>query len=54
MDESGRTHARRVEVNGRHVWVLEDSRGIVEMTESEDTLRHDHPEAFHDPNGHRT
>jgi hypothetical protein len=54
MDESSRPGARRVEVNGRHVWVLEDSRGIVEMTESEGTLRHDHPEAFRDTNGHRT
>ena len=34
---------RQVVVNGRHVWVLEDRRGIVEMTESKETLEHDHP-----------
>lgn len=34
---------RHVVVNGRHVWVLEDRRGIVEMTESKETLEHDHP-----------
>lgn len=50
VNESNRPSARRVEVNGRHVWVVEDSRGIVEMTESEDILRQDHPEAFQDTN----
>jgi hypothetical protein len=32
-------------VDGRRVWVVEDDRGIVEMSESEDLVRHDHPEA---------
>jgi hypothetical protein len=48
VDDITRSSTRRVEVNGREVWVLEDGRGIVEMTESQDTLRHDHPEAFPD------
>jgi hypothetical protein len=48
VDDGGKPRTQRAEVNGRHVWVVEDSRGIVEMTESEDTLRHDHPEAFPD------
>jgi hypothetical protein len=44
-------HARQVVVNGRHVWVLEDARGIVEMTESKETLEHDHPELHLDSGG---
>ncbi len=38
-------------MNGRHVWVLEDRVGIVEMTESKETLEHDHPELHLDSGG---
>lgn len=43
--------AQQVVVNGRHVWVLEDRIGIVEMTESKETLEHDHPELHLDSGG---
>lgn len=35
--------ARRVEVNGRQVWVLKDVVGILELADSLQILADDHP-----------
>lgn len=43
-DDTPLPHARQVEVNGHHVWVLEDAAGVVEVADSPETLRRDHHE----------
>ncbi len=45
MRENGSPWAGEVEVNGRHVWVLQDRIGIVEVTDSRESLERDHPGA---------
>lgn len=50
-DQPVAIHTRQVEINGRHVWVLEDNAGIVEVTESRSDLAKDHPEAQLGENG---
>jgi hypothetical protein len=37
--------ADEVEVNGRHVWLLRDEAGILEIADAERTLAEDHPAA---------
>ena len=44
----GRSWAQEREINGRHVWVLRDHISIVEITDSKEALRRDHPGALFD------